>query len=435
MRSSISHSSGRPTRTPHGPVLMALAWLLLAPPAAASAQSSWASHPWLTFSAGYENDRLPDPLLDRFALPGGNLVGLTPGIWVTGRPGARSALDLAGQLSYERFQNEADRSVLGGVVSGELRVLVAPSWLWRATLAGNYYSDSAYETADRIGGGVETGIGLARPRWSVEVFGGIEGRRYGHLDAYDDEGFLGTYVETGPSIGAGGSGRVGAGARFAGRVRWLRIDSRDPLYDGDTWLAQGSVRTAAPLGLSLTLSALGQKRVYDARPASQDEASYWQIGAGLERSLTDRVELTARYAFARSTDPSYVDEDLHRFTLSATWRPGGSARLAVAPDLRLPAGSLAAPIRENQPRVFRCQAPSAREVSLVADFNGWDPAANPLRPDRDGWWQTEVQLPAGSHQYAYLVDGTTVTPADAEVTVADGFGGQNGLIWVEPAGP
>jgi hypothetical protein len=386
-------------------------------------------------SAGYENDRLPDPILDRFALPGGSLLGLTPGIWITGRPGARSRLDLAGQLGYERFQNDADRSVLGGVASGELRVLVAPSWLWRTTLAGNYYSDSAYETADRVGGGVETGFGLARSRWSLEALGGVDGRRYENLDAYDDKGLLGTYTETGLSLGLGGSARVGAGTLLVGRVTWLRTDSRDSLYDADSWLAQGAVRAGTPLGLVLTLSALGQQRVFDSRPASQDETSYWQIGVGLERALTATVGLTARYAFARSTDPSYMDEDLHRFTLAAIWGLGGTVRLAGAADLRLPAGSQAAPLRENQARVFRCHAPSAREVSLVADFNGWDPAANPLRPDRDGWWQTEARVPAGPHQYAYLVDGTAVEPADAEATVDDGFGGQNGLIWVAPEGP
>jgi hypothetical protein len=418
-----------------GLVIVAAVPLLLAAPAAAPARSSWTAHPWLMLSAGYENDRLPDPILDRFALPGGSLLGLTPGIWIAGRPGARSRLDLAGQLGYERFQNDAARSVLGGVASGELRVLAASSWLWRTTLAGNYYSDSAYATADRIGGGFETGFGLVRPRWSLEAFGGVDGRRYGNLDAYDDRGALGTYTETGLSLGLGGSARVGTGTLLTGRVTWLQTDSRDPLYDADSWLAQGSMRTGVPLGFFLTLNALGQRRVFDSPPASPDEASYWQIGAGLERALTGTVGLSARYAFARSTDPSYADENLHRLTLAATWGFGGGTRPADPAGLSLPAGPQAAPLREDQARVFRCRAPSAREVSLVGDFNGWDPAANPLRPDRDGWWQTEARLPAGSHQYAYLVDGTTVAPADAEATVEDGFGGQNGLIWVAPGGP
>ena len=83
---------------------------------------------------------------------------------------------------------------------------------------------------------------------------------------------------------------------------------------------------------------------------------------------------------------------------------------------------------------FICNAPQAQSVSLVGDFNGWDPAAHPLRPVGDGWWQAEVRLPAGTHQYAYLVDGVAVTPADAEVTVDDGLGGKNGLVQVAPGG-
>lgn len=422
-------------RTRAGFALVAAVSLLLVPRPGAAAPSSWVSRPWLMLSAGYENDRLPDPVLDRFALPGGSLLGLTPGIWISGRPGARSRLDLSGRLAYERFQNGADRSVLGGVASGELRALVASSWLWRLTAAGNYYSDSAYEVADRVGGGVETGFGVVRSRWSLEAFGGADGRRYRNLDAYDDRGLLGTYTETGRSLGLGGSARVGAGTVLAGRATWLRTDARDRLYDADSWLARATMRTGLPTSLVLTLSALGERRVFDSRPAPQDVATYWQVGVGLERALTATVGLAAHYAFARNADPSYADQNLHRFTLAATWGLGGSAPVAVGSDLRLPADPQAARLRENEARVFRFRAPSARAVSLVADFNGWDPAASPLHPEEDGWWRTEIRLPAGSHQYAYLVDGAVMAPADAEAMVDDGFGGRNGLIWVAPGGP
>jgi len=432
MRSSTSRSKAllagpRPYR-----VLAAVVPLLLGSAAIAFAQPSWTSHPRLTLSVGYESDRLPDPILDRFALPGGNLIGLAPGIWITGRPGARTRLDLTGQIGYEKFQNDADRSVLGGLVSSELRVRVAPSWFWRTALAGNYYSDSAYETADRVGGGAETGFGMARRRWSLGMFGGVDGRRYQNLIANDEEGIPGTYTESGFGLGLAGSARLGTSTLLAGRITRLWTDSRDSLYDSHSWLAQGSMRAETLRGLFLTLTALGQRRLYDRRPASQDATSYWQIGVGFERAMTATVGLTARYAFARTTDPSYADENLHRLTLGATWGLGGSA---VAADLRLPADSQSAPLRENQTRIFRCHAPSAREVLLVGDFNGWDSTANRLRPEREGWWRAEVRLPAGSHQYAYLVDGKIVTPADAEATVDDGFGGRNGLIWVAPESP
>jgi len=409
--------------------------LVLVAVATAPARASWTSHPWLTLNAGYENDRFPDPVRDRFALPGGSLVGVTPGVWIAWRPGGRTSLDLNGQLGYERFRNQEDRSVLGSVASGELRVEVAPSWQWRSMVAVNYYRDSAYDIANRAGGGIELGFGTVRRRWSLEAFAGVDGRRYGNLVAYDDAGVPGTYTETGVSLGVGGQARLGRHAVFAGRLSWLRTDSRDPLYDGDSWLGQGSVRASGPLGLSLILGALGQRRVFDSRPSALEAASYWQVGAGLERALGPALGLAARYAFARSTDPPYADENLHRVTLAATWGLGTSARATADVELRMPVGPQAPPLRETDGRVFRCHAPSARAVSLVGDFNGWDPAAHALRPGRDGWWQTEVRLPAGSHQYAYLVDGLTVVPADADAIVDDGFGGRNGLILVAPGGP
>ena len=383
-------------------------------------------------TAGYENDRVPDPDLGGYALPGGGLLGLTPGLRAGTWLGGRSRLDLLGQASFERFQNDADRGVFGAVAGADLRVPVGRSWLWRSALAGNYYSDSADETVDRLGGGLETGIGPTGPGWSVALFGGVEGRRYDELTAYDDAGVLGTYTEAGLSLGVDGSLRAGASTLLNGRLLRQRTDARAPLYDADFWLAQGSVRAAVPLGAFVTLSVLGQWRRFDSRPEGEDDDSYWQAGIGLDRRLTRDLGVVVRYAFARFDEPSGESEDLHRVTLAATWGLGRAVAPAGPGRLRLPDEPAAAPLREDEVRRFRCLAPGAREVSLVGDFNGWDPAAHPLRPAGDGWWQAEVRLPPGTHQYAYLVDGAAVTPADAEATVDDGLGGRNGLVQVAP---
>ena len=420
-------------RATYLPVAAAIPWLLLQP--AAVARAAWSAHPWVTFSAGYEDDRLPDPTLDRFVLPGGSLLGLAPGIRLDGRLGGRVGMDLSGQVGYERFLNAADRSVLGGAVEANLRVQVDRTLVWRSTLAGNHYSDSAYETANRIGGGLETGIGIDRPGGSLELIGGIDGRRYENLIASDDAGTPDTYTETGLSIGLGGSARAGAGALISARVLRQRTEARDSLYDADSWLAQGSVRTRFALGAFLTLSVLGQQRTFRSRPASEDEDSYWQVGLGLDRAVTETMRISARYAFARVFDPLGADENLARTTVTVTWSPHRPLQVGRGSELSLPDDPVAVRVRENESRVFRCHAPEAREVSLVGDFNGWDPAAQPMRSDRDGWWQAEVRLPAGSHLYGYVVDGKTVVPADAEITVDDGFGGRCGLIWVEPLAP
>lgn len=48
----------------------------------------------------------------------------------------------------------------------------------------------------------------------------------------------------------------------------------------------------------------------------------------------------------------------------------------------------------------------AHTVSLVGDFNDWNPAASPLQPGTArGTWSATVTLGTGRYQYAFLVDG------------------------------
>ncbi len=54
---------------------------------------------------------------------------------------------------------------------------------------------------------------------------------------------------------------------------------------------------------------------------------------------------------------------------------------------------------------FVCLSPEAKTVSLVGDFNGWNPAANSMSRGPDGAWTTRLELRHGHHRYAYLVDG------------------------------
>ena len=55
--------------------------------------------------------------------------------------------------------------------------------------------------------------------------------------------------------------------------------------------------------------------------------------------------------------------------------------------------------------------PSAREVAVVGDFNGWRPGATPLV--RDGLtrrFTATLALRDGAHRYAFVVDGTRWVP-------------------------
>jgi hypothetical protein len=54
---------------------------------------------------------------------------------------------------------------------------------------------------------------------------------------------------------------------------------------------------------------------------------------------------------------------------------------------------------------FVLVAPQAASVSLVGDFNDWDPSRAPMQAARGGVWATVVSLAPGRYRYAFLVDG------------------------------
>ncbi|MGA2556884.1 MAG: isoamylase early set domain-containing protein [Verrucomicrobiota bacterium] len=61
--------------------------------------------------------------------------------------------------------------------------------------------------------------------------------------------------------------------------------------------------------------------------------------------------------------------------------------------------------RNLRPVNFICHAPQAKHVSLVGDFNHWNPKSHPMSRRPDGGWLLQVELRHGHHRYAFLVDG------------------------------
>ncbi len=62
--------------------------------------------------------------------------------------------------------------------------------------------------------------------------------------------------------------------------------------------------------------------------------------------------------------------------------------------------------RMAKPVNFFCFAPEAKRVSIVGDFNEWQPDVHPMRRQVDGGWVIQVPLHHGHHLYQFLVDGT-----------------------------
>ena len=78
---------------------------------------------------------------------------------------------------------------------------------------------------------------------------------------------------------------------------------------------------------------------------------------------------------------------------------------------------------------FVLAAPDAREVTVAGTFNQWNSHATPLvRTGSAGVWTATITLPAGQHQYAFVVDGVRWVPDPAAPAVDDGFGRRNSVL-------
>ena len=85
------------------------------------------------------------------------------------------------------------------------------------------------------------------------------------------------------------------------------------------------------------------------------------------------------------------------------------------------------------PVKFVLAAPGAREVAVIGSFNRWNAAGWTMRNDAaTGLWTLSAALPPGSHEYVFLVDGTTPVPdAAAAFSADDGFGSRNSVLLVK----
>jgi len=80
---------------------------------------------------------------------------------------------------------------------------------------------------------------------------------------------------------------------------------------------------------------------------------------------------------------------------------------------------------------FSLNAPHARSVEVAGDFNAWRPERGPLALGSAGTWTATLKLPAGRHEYLFVIDGKRWVPdPSASELVDDGFGGKNAVIEV-----
>jgi 1,4-alpha-glucan branching enzyme len=77
---------------------------------------------------------------------------------------------------------------------------------------------------------------------------------------------------------------------------------------------------------------------------------------------------------------------------------------------------------------FICHSTQAKSVSVVGDFNHWDPAAHPMKQMPDRSWLLMVELNHGHHRYAFLVDGVLTLDSHAQGVTCNDKGERVSLV-------
>jgi hypothetical protein len=109
---------------------------------------------------------------------------------------------------------------------------------------------------------------------------------------------------------------------------------------------------------------------------------------------------------------------------------GATAPAPPGPDAvaAIPAAG-AGPVSEKILVQFRLGDTAARDVWLIGDFTGWQPA-HELHELAPGVWSVVVALVPGVYDYAFVVDGERWQLDPLAPQVADGFGGANSRVAV-----
>lgn len=84
---------------------------------------------------------------------------------------------------------------------------------------------------------------------------------------------------------------------------------------------------------------------------------------------------------------------------------------------------------------FRVYLPEATSVELVGTFTAWRSSPIAMTRESTGWWSATAEIPAGEHDFSYLVNGASwVADYAASGVRRNAFGGWVSQLYVaEPA--
>ena len=79
---------------------------------------------------------------------------------------------------------------------------------------------------------------------------------------------------------------------------------------------------------------------------------------------------------------------------------------------------------------FSLEAPQARQVCLVGDFNAWDAKKHCMKKDADGIWEKTLILEPGTYEYKFYQDGQWIVDPRNDRQCANRFGTWNSIVVV-----
>lgn len=79
----------------------------------------------------------------------------------------------------------------------------------------------------------------------------------------------------------------------------------------------------------------------------------------------------------------------------------------------------------NRMTQFAFPAPTARQVSLVGDFNNWDTEAGPMHKGTDGVWHLGLALKPGRYEYRFFADDVWCNDPAAQQKAKNSLGTEN----------
>jgi 1,4-alpha-glucan branching enzyme len=83
---------------------------------------------------------------------------------------------------------------------------------------------------------------------------------------------------------------------------------------------------------------------------------------------------------------------------------------------------------KSQKITFSIEAPEAKEVFVVGDFNNWDPKTHPMKRDLNGVWKKSVLLAPSQYEYKFLIDGNWIEDPQNDQICPNCFGTVNSVV-------